>query len=172
VIEPCLIDVANAQFWEIGVHGGTMRRLILLTSLVVAVVLLIAAGGKQKKVIVPSGATLQDTAPFSPGILDGETLYVSGQLGTDPKSGKIPEEFETEVRTCLQNVQKVLKAGGMDYDDVDSVQVYLTDIQQFARMNAVYTSVFRSPRPARATVGVAALAVPGAHIEIAAVARK
>jgi 2-iminobutanoate/2-iminopropanoate deaminase len=66
----------------------------------------------------------------------------------------------------------VLKAAGMKYDDVVSVQVYLTDMDLFARMNAVYTTIFKSPRPARTTVGVTKLASAAAHIEITVTARK
>jgi 2-iminobutanoate/2-iminopropanoate deaminase len=60
----------------------------------------------------------------------------------------------------------------MDYSDVVSVQIFLTDVSQFKRMNAVYASVFKAPRPARVTVGVNALAVPNAHIEISVTAQR
>jgi 2-iminobutanoate/2-iminopropanoate deaminase len=64
-----------------------------------------------------------------------------------------------------------LKAGGMKYEDVVAVQVYLTDMDQFQRMNSVYTTIFKEPRPARTTVGISKLA-GGAHIEITVTARK
>lgn len=151
-----------------------MKKLTLVTLLLAVVGLLSAGTRKDRKFILPGDLahTGVQGAPFTPGILHGDTLYVSGQLGIDPKTGKIPDDYELEVRTCLQNVQHVLKEGGMDYSDVDSVQVYLTDVKQFPRMNAVYTSVFKFPRPTRSTVGVSALVVPGAHIEISATARK
>jgi 2-iminobutanoate/2-iminopropanoate deaminase len=109
--------------------------------------------------------------PFSPAILVGDTLYVSGNIGMDLKTGKIPESFEDEVRVCLENIRILLKAGGMDYEDAVSVQVYLTDMDQFQRMNSVYTTIFKEPRPTRTTVGVTKLA-GGAHIEITVTARK
>jgi 2-iminobutanoate/2-iminopropanoate deaminase len=109
--------------------------------------------------------------PFSPAILVGDTLYVSGNIGMDLKTSKIPESFEDEVRVCLENIRILLKAGGMDYEDAVSVQVYLTDMDQFQRMNSVYTTIFKEPRPTRTTVGVAKLA-GGAHIEITVTARK
>jgi 2-iminobutanoate/2-iminopropanoate deaminase len=109
--------------------------------------------------------------PFSPAILAGDTLYVSGNIGADLKTGKVPESFEDEVRVCLENIRILLKAGGMDYEDVVSVQVYLTDMDQFQRMNSVYTKIFKEPRPTRTTVGIAKLA-GGAHIEITVTARK
>lgn len=124
-----------------------------------------------RKAIVPpefAGAT----ANFSPGILSDGTLYVSGQIGQDLKTRQVPTEFEAEVKTCLDNIGLILKAAGMTYKNVVSVQVYLTDMDLFARMNAVYTSVLPDPRPARTTVGVTKLASPAAHIEITVTARK
>ena len=139
--------------------------------------LLIATGvisAQQRKVISPPefGNQGKDAIPFSPGILVGDTLYVSGELGVDLKSGEIPKDFDAEVRACLDNIGIILKAAGMDYPDVVSAQVFLTDMTQFKRMNAVYASVFKAPRPVRVTVGVTALAVPGAHIEIMVTAQR
>jgi 2-iminobutanoate/2-iminopropanoate deaminase len=102
----------------------------------------------------------------------GDTLYVSGQTGADFKTQKVPDNFDDEVRQCLNNVGSILQAGGMDFSDVVSVQVYLTDIDLFQRMNAVYTQLFKEPRPTRTTVGVAKLAGAGAHVEITVTARK
>jgi 2-iminobutanoate/2-iminopropanoate deaminase len=92
--------------------------------------------------------------------------------GFDLHTGQIPKDFDAEVKACLDNIGIVLKAAGMDYSDVVSAQVFLTDITQFKRMNAVYASVFKTPRPARVTVGVAALAVPTAHVEIMVTAQR
>ena len=72
----------------------------------------------------------------------------------------------------MSNVHAILEAGGMDYSDVVAVQVYLTDMDLFQRMNAVYMDVFKEPRPTRTTLGVSKLAGAGAHIEITVTARK
>lgn len=111
---------------------------------------------------------------FSPGILMGDTLYVSGQIGRDlkTKTREIPADFESEVKATLDDIGIVLKAAGMTFDNVVSVQVYLTDMELFARMNSVYSKVFNAPRPSRTTVGVTKLADPKAHIEITVTARK
>ncbi len=109
---------------------------------------------------------------FSPGILDDGTLYVSGQIGQDLKTKQVPAEFEAEVKTCFDNIGIILKAAGMSYKNVVAVQVYLTDMDLFQRMNAVYVTVLPDPRPARTTVGVTKLASPAAHIEITVTARK
>ena len=124
----------------------------------------------EKKVIQPKGS--RAGAPFSPGILVDGTLYVSGFIGNDAKTGKVPESFEAEVKQCLDNIGAVLKEAGMGFGDVVAVQVYLTDIGLFQRMNAVYTSVFKEPRPSRTTVGIIKLAAPDARIEITVTARK
>ena len=122
-----------------------------------------------KKVIVPKGSST--TSPFSPGIQFGDTLYVSGMVGRDPKTGSIPGSFEDEVKQTLQNIGVVLKEAGYDFSDAVSVQVYLTDIELFQRMNAVYITFFKEPRPTRTTVAVAKL-VGTAKIEITVTARK
>ncbi len=135
-------------------------------------VLLLVAGAAlaaDKKVIHPK--EFAKGRPFSPGILVDGTLYVAGQVGSDLQSGKIPEEFEAEVKQCLNNIGIILTEAKMGFDDVVAVQVYLTDMELFQRMNAVYTTVFRDPRPTRTTVGVTKLAGP-ARIEITVTARK
>jgi 2-iminobutanoate/2-iminopropanoate deaminase len=109
--------------------------------------------------------------PFSAGIQVGDTLYVSGSTGSDLKTGKVPEKFEDEVQLCFDNIGGILKAGGYDFADAVSVQVYLTDMTLFPRMNAVYIKNFPEPRPTRTTVGVTALA-GGAHMEVTVTARK
>jgi 2-iminobutanoate/2-iminopropanoate deaminase len=123
-----------------------------------------------KKVVTPKD--FPSGRPYSAGIQVGDTLYVSGQTGTDPKTQKVPENFEDEVRQTLANVRAILQAGGMDFGDVVAVQVYLTDMEMFQRMNAVYMQTFKEPRPTRTTVGVAKLAGASAHVEITVTARK
>jgi 2-iminobutanoate/2-iminopropanoate deaminase len=147
-----------------------MLRILLLTALVSIVPL-----HAQKKVISPAELAPAAGAPapmFSPGILVDGTLYVAGQIGTDLKTNDVPAEFEAEVKACLDRIGIILKAAGMTYKDVVAVQVYLTDMDLFPRMNAVYGSVFAAPRPARTTVGVTKLASAKAHIEITVTAHK
>ena len=96
----------------------------------------------------------------------GDTLYVSGEIGFDLHTGQTPKDVDAEGKACLDNIGIVLKAGGMDHSNVVPAQVFLTDTIQFKRMNAAYACVFKTPRPARVPVGVAALAVPTAHVEI------
>ena len=96
--------------------------------------------------------------PFSPGILVGNTLYVSGHLGRDPvTSALVPGGIEPETRQVLANIREVLRAAGMDFTHVTSVTAYIASFDDFARFNAVYRETFPTDPPARATVQVAAL---------------
>src|SRR5246127_1646785 len=103
----------------------------------------------QKKVIQPK--EFPTGRPFSPGILSGGTLYIAGQTGQDLKTAKIPDDFDVEVKQCLDNIGLILKEAHMSFDDAVTVQVYLTDISLFAKMNAIYITYFKEPRPARTT---------------------
>jgi 2-iminobutanoate/2-iminopropanoate deaminase len=124
----------------------------------------------QKKIIAPP--EIPPSPNFSAAILSGGTLYISGMIGQDLKTKQVPANFDDEVKAVLSNIGIVLKAGGMDYKDVVSVQVYLTDMDLFPKMNAVYTTFFPEPRPTRTTVGVTKLALAAAHIEVTVTARK
>jgi reactive intermediate/imine deaminase len=131
--------------------------------------LAVSATAASKKVIQPKD--FPTGRPFSPGILVDDTLYIAGQTGTDLKTGQLPEDFDAEVKQCLDNIGLILKEAGMSFDDAVAVQVYLTDMSLFPRMNAVYTTYFKEPRPARTTVGVAKL-VGTARIEVTVTAHR
>jgi len=141
-----------------------MRTIALALSLLISLPLL-----AEKKVIQPK--EFPTGRPFSAGILSGGTLYIAGQTGADLKTGKYAAAFDAEVKQCLENIGLVLKEAHMGFEDAVTVQVYLTDMTQFAAMNAVYTTYFKEPRPARTTVGVAKL-VGDARVEITVTARK
>src|ERR1700674_4161236 len=129
----------------------------------------------EKKLISPPEFAPAPGAPapmFSPGILVDGTLYISGQIGQDLKTKEVPADFEAEVKQALDNIGIILKAAGMMYRDVVAVQIYLTDVDLFAKMNGVYSKVFAAPRPSRTTVRVTKLANAKARIEITVTARK
>ncbi|HEY3739119.1 MAG TPA: RidA family protein [Bryobacteraceae bacterium] len=142
-----------------------MRSLLPILLLAGAAV----ASAGDKKVIQPK--EFAPGKPFSPGILVDGTLYIAGQTGSDLKTGKVPEDFEAEVKTALDNVGLILHEAKMDFKDVVAVQVFMTDMTLFPKMNGVYTKVFADPRPARTTVGVAKL-VGTSRIEITVTAHK
>jgi 2-iminobutanoate/2-iminopropanoate deaminase len=115
-----------------------------------------------KKPIRPPGAP--PSATYTPGIVAGGTLYVAGQLGRTA-DGKYPDAFEDEVKLALEAAGKIIKEAGYTFADAVSVQVYLTDMDTFDRMNKVYVTFFPDPKPVRTTVGVARLVGP-ARIEV------
>ncbi|OLC41850.1 MAG: hypothetical protein AUH43_23825, partial [Acidobacteria bacterium 13_1_40CM_65_14] len=96
--------------------------------------------------------------PFSPGILVGSTLYISGHLGRDPiTNALVGGGIDAETRQSLANIREVLRTAGMDFKDVTTVTAYITSFDDFAKFNAVYREVFPTDPPARATVQVSAL---------------
>jgi len=130
-----------------------------------------AQSSGQRRVIRPEKAP-NTGLPFSPGILAGNTLYISGHLGRDPVSSRLVSGgIEAETRQVLANTREVLKAAGMDFTDVTSVTAYITSFDDFAKFNAVYSESFPTNPPARATVQVAALNA-GARVELQMIAVK
>ena len=110
--------------------------------------------------------------PYSPGILVGNTLYLSGNLGRDPVTAELVRGgIEAETRQSLANIRETLRAAGMDFKDVASVTAYITSFDDFAKFNAVYRESFPTDPPARATVQVAALN-DGARVELQMIAVK
>ncbi len=108
--------------------------------------------------------------PYSQAVKVGPWVFCSGQLGMDPETGElVPGGIEAETRQALTNLQHVLEAAGATLDHVVKVTVFLQDIDDFAKMNEVYSAFFRAPYPARAAVQVAALP-KGARVEIEAIA--
>ncbi len=122
------------------------------------------------KQIVTSENTPRAIGPYSIANRFGELVFTAGQLGLDPLSGDLaPGGIEAETRQALINLKNVLEAAGSSLDHVLKTTVFLRDINDFARMNAVYADFFTSNFPARSAVQVAALPKGGA-VEIEAVA--
>ncbi|MEN9979608.1 MAG: RidA family protein [candidate division WOR-3 bacterium] len=108
--------------------------------------------------------------PYSPAVIAGEFVWTSGQLGIDPRTGElVPGGIEAETEQVLKNLAAVLEAAGSGLDRVVKTMIFITDMNQFARVNAVYARYFQEPYPARSTVQVSALP-KGAMVEIEAVA--
>ena len=104
--------------------------------------------------------------PFSHAIEVGGFLYLSGQVGQDPATGKVVEGgIVAETERVLRNLATVLKAAGKSFDDVARAGVYLTNMGDFGAMNGIYARHFGQPFPARTTIAVAALPL-GACVEI------
>ena len=111
--------------------------------------------------------------PYSPAVRAGGFIYVSGQVPVDPVSNeRITGDVRLETRQVLSNVQRILEGCGASLADVVKCCVFLTDVGDFAAMNEVYAEFFGNSKPARTTVAVAALPLPGACVEIDVVAYK
>jgi 2-iminobutanoate/2-iminopropanoate deaminase len=104
--------------------------------------------------------------PYSPALKVGNLIFLSGAIGTDPKTGElVSPDIAGQTRQCLEKLKALLKQAGMDLNQAVSATVYLADIGDFEAMNKVYASYFPDRPPARTTVQVAGLA-KGAKIEI------
>jgi len=97
-------------------------------------------------------------------------IYTSGATGRDAL-GKVPDDIRGQTRNTLERLGAVLIAAGSAFEHVVKATVYLTDVKEFEAMNEVFSSFFPVDPPARTTVGVAALALPGLRVEIELVAR-
>jgi len=128
-----------------------------------------SAAPQKRRVINLPNRNVQ--APFSDGILVGDTLYLAGRLGLDPKTNQPPEDPEQEARLLLDGMQSVLKAAGMTMDDLATVTVYSPDVSLYTKFNGVYRTYFQKEFPARAFVGSGALLF-GARFEVQAIAVK
>lgn len=95
--------------------------------------------------------------PYSQAVITGQLAFVSGQLGGDPETGVIPDDFAQQARQALQNLQAIVEAAGSTLDRVVSVDVYLIDMGRFREFNEIYASFFTAAKPARAAIAVAAL---------------
>ena len=104
--------------------------------------------------------------PYSQAVRRGNTIYLSGQIPLDPGTGNLVQgEFEAKARRVFENLRAVLASAGYEFRDVVKATVYLTDLADFQKLNAIYAEYFGDHKPARSTVGVASLP-KGAPVEI------
>lgn len=109
--------------------------------------------------------------PFSDGVLVGDTLYLAGTIGLDPKTGRAHENLEQEIRLALEGMKETLGEAGMTMDDLVYVQVFSTDLSLFDDFNRIYRSYFKDNFPARAFIGSGPL-LRGGRFEIQGIAVK
>ncbi len=111
-------------------------------------------------------------APYSQGIVAGELVFVSGQLGIDPEQGNVVDGGIVEqTEQVMKNLSAILTEAGCSLDDVVMTSIFLIELHDFQAMNEVYARHLSEPYPARATVEIAALP-SGARIEVAVIARR
>ena len=108
--------------------------------------------------------------PYSPGIVVGNLVFVSGQSGREPGTGHVAPGVEAQTEQVLENIAAILEAAGSNLAHVVRCGVFLVDMGEFQKMNAVYARVFGDHRPARTTVEVSGLPGPGLRVEIDAIA--
>ena len=140
---------------------------------VAAVFLLVATPAFAEKTLIESPDAPKAIGPYSQAIQSGKLVFVSGSLPFDP-AGKVDyskQDVSAQTRRALDNIVLELKAAHLTLDDVVSATVYVTDIDDFPAVNAVYASYFHPPYPARAFVQVAKL-LRGAKVEISVIAAR
>lgn len=142
-----------------------MTRLALL-----AAAALVAFPALAQNTVVSTPRAPAAIGPYSQAIMAGNTLYLAGQIAIDPATNQVRSgTIEEETRLVLDNLKAVVEAAGMTMANIVSTTVFLSDLNEFPRMNAVYATYFPANPPARATVQVARLP-RDVKIEIAAIA--
>lgn len=149
-----------------------MRKILTVTF---GILMFVCVGTTQaqesgKKVISTPNAP-EAIGPYSQAIKAGKTVYLAGQIAIDPKTKQLMADgsIEEQTKLVLENLQAVLAADGLTMDHVVSTTVFLKDLNEFGKMNAVYATFFKTAAPARATVEVARLP-RDVKVEIAAIA--
>jgi reactive intermediate/imine deaminase len=120
-----------------------------------------------RKIIATASAPAA-IGPYSQAVQAGGTVYLSGQIGLDPATMQMAEGIDAQIARVFDNLKAVAAAAGGSLADAVKVNIYVTDLANFARVNDVMAQVFSQPYPARATVQVAALP-RGALVEVDAV---
>lgn len=118
----------------------------------------------EKKIISTDNAP-RAIGPYSQAVQLGNMLFISGQIGIDPASGNLSATVEDQTRQVMENLNSILKAANMSLQDVVQARIYLTDIDDFQKINGIYASYFEKDFPARSTVEVSGLP-RGALVEI------
>ena len=131
-----------------------------------------ATNGVQKQIVATKKAP-EAIGPYSQAVKFGNLLFLAGQIAIDPKTNQLMKDasIEDQTRLVLNNLKAVLEENGMTMENALSTTVFLKDLNDFAKMNAVYAEFFKSAAPARATVEVARLP-RDVKVEIAMIAGK
>jgi len=149
-----------------------MTRICRCTAALVAsaaILFTVPLAGQERRIISTPNAPAA-IGPYSQAVQTGNILWLAGQIAIDPATNQVRHgTIEEETKLVLHNLKAVVEAAGMTMANIVSVTVFLKDLDEFPRMNAVYASYFPTNPPARATVQVARLP-RDVRIEIAAVA--
>jgi len=107
--------------------------------------------------IISTDAAPKAIGTYSQAVRCGDTVYLSGQIGLDPATMQMVEGIDAQIRRVFDNLKAVAAAAGGSLDDCVKVNVFLTDLGHFAKVNEIMATYFREPYPARAAIGVASL---------------
>jgi len=127
-----------------------MRKIACIA---VLVSLSLAAQAADRKFIVHPRSADRKDLPFSDAVLVGDTLYIAGHIGLDPKTGMAPADAEVEAHLVMDGIKNTVEAAGLSMDDVVSMQIFCTDLKLYDTFNAVYKTYFHGDFPARAFIG-------------------
>ncbi len=119
---------------------------------------------------VTSASLPAPVGPYSPGMIVGNLVFVSGQAGRDPATGALAADVTGQTEQVLKNIAAILEAAGSSLQHVIRCGVFLVDMNEFPKMNEVYARAFGTHRPARTTVEVSGLPGEGLRVEIDAIA--
>ncbi|HVO81628.1 MAG TPA: Rid family hydrolase [Terriglobales bacterium] len=145
-------------------------RTVSLALLLLLSITAVAADSDRKHIVLRKSAPA-NTLPFSEGVLVGNTLYLGGHIGLDPKTGKPGATPEDEARLVMDGIKQTVETAGMTMDDLVSVQVFCSDVANYDAFNAVYRTYFHGEYPARAFLGSGKLLF-GARYEVMGIAVK
>jgi len=144
------------------------RRMMLGVMLLVCCV---AVGASDRKYIVNPRSPELKGLPFSDAVLVGNTLFIAGHIGFDPKTSMPPASAEEEARLVMEGIKQTVESAGFTMDDVVSIQVFCTDLKLYDTFNAIYKTYFHGDYPARAFVGADKL-LRGGRYEVMGIALK
>jgi len=121
--------------------------------------------------VVNTDKAPRPVGPYSQALWAGEFLFISGQIGIEPRTGVLAEGLGAQFRQILKNLGAILDAASLRPEDIIKTVIYLTDISAFGEVNDLYAEFFREPYPARSVVEVTALP-KGTLVELEAIARR
>jgi 2-iminobutanoate/2-iminopropanoate deaminase len=131
----------------------------------------VAASAGDRRFIVHPRADDRKGLPFSEAVLVGNTLYIAGHIGLDPKTGLAPADAEAEAHLVMDGIKNTVEGAGLSMDDIVSMQIFCTDLKLYDTFNTVYKAYFHGDFPARAFIGADKLLRNG-HYEVMGIAVK
>ena len=130
----------------------------------------LASAGDRKYIVNPRPGDTK-ALPFSDAVLVGNTLYIAGHIGLDPKTAQAPADAELEAHLVMDGIKKTVENAGFSMDDIVSMQIFCTDLKLYDTFNNVYKTYFHGDYPARAFIGTDKLLRNG-HYEVLGIAVK